>query len=604
AQFASLSPSARLRTLTALIPLLTAPESATVHALLAPPRKRDFLSDLPPELALAVLARLDDPRALCAAQAVSTAWRTLARDDAVWRAMCERQHIAWPEPDDSPFEPDRAPRTWRALFKYYHTTHRNWRTRGTLLRAQRLATPATDPALSTITSSALSRSLLVAGLADARIHIFAAHSGEHVRTLVGHESGVWAVALVASGGALDPRHRARALDAAESAPALGAAESARALDAAESARAESAPLEAPRSAAAIQSHNRAPAGARTADAPHLAHLLPPSLRRALALDAPPRWMDAPASGRADVCGASRGWGQPGSLVVSSGSDKTVRVWDADTGICLYVLRGHASTVRTLRVVHNRPIAVSGARDGAMRVWDIQRGALLRVLTGHTASVRALEICGTEVVSGSYDRTCRLWNIDTGDCLQIFRGHVAQIYCVAYDGARVASGGIDTVVRVWDARDGACVAQLQTHTALVCQLQLSPSLLVSGGADGRRVRVHIAQRIIAHDSSITALQLVCDGRLLATSGNDGRARLWDVARGGRFVRELVDAADGVWGLVFRAEGGAVMCRRAGRMVVEIWRFGGEGGGVREAGEEEGENEGGGGGGSFGMETTPG
>jgi hypothetical protein len=72
-----------------------------------------------------------------------------------------------------------------------------------------------------------------------------------------------------------------------------------------------------------------------------------------------------------------------------------------------VLSGHTSTIRCIRVLHNRPIAVSGSRDGTVRVWDIQRGRALRVLQGHQHSVRCLDVCGNKIVSGSYDTTCRV-----------------------------------------------------------------------------------------------------------------------------------------------------------------------------------------------------
>ena len=75
--------------------------------------------------------------------------------------------------------------------------------------------------------------------------------------------------------------------------------------------------------------------------------------------------------------------------------------------CIYILRGHTSTIRCLRVLHNRPIAVSGSRDTTLRVWDVQRGRLLRTLTGHDESVRCLDVCGNRAVSGSYDCTCRV-----------------------------------------------------------------------------------------------------------------------------------------------------------------------------------------------------
>jgi len=67
--------------------------------------------------------------------------------------------------------------------------------------------------------------------------------------------------------------------------------------------------------------------------------------------------------------------------------------------CIYALAGHTSTIRCIKVLHNRPVAVSGSRDSTVRVWDIQHGRQLRVLAGHTDSVRALDVCGNKLVSG-------------------------------------------------------------------------------------------------------------------------------------------------------------------------------------------------------------
>lgn len=280
--------------------------------------------------------------------------------------------------------------------------------------------------------------------------------------------------------------------------------------------------------------------------------------------------------QSDPCFASEGWGQPNALVVSGGCDKVIRVWDVKSGYCIYTLPGHTSTIRCMRVLHGRPIAVTGSRDGTVRVWDVQRGRAVRCLRGHGGSVRCLDVNGKRAVSGSYDMTCRLWNIDTGECLHDLRGHFSQIYSVAFDGVRVASGGLDTTVRIWDAETGQCTALLQGHTALVCQLQLSPShsLLATGGSDGRVITFSLStylplHRLAAHDSSVTALQF--DGRFLVTGGNDGRVRLFETGSG-RYVRELSEEGECVWKVGYTKDGTcAVMGKRAGKTVMEIWSF---------------------------------
>ena len=280
--------------------------------------------------------------------------------------------------------------------------------------------------------------------------------------------------------------------------------------------------------------------------------------------------------------------------------------------CIYILRGHIATIRCARVLHNRPIVVTGSRDTTVRVWDIQKGRMLRILEGHSNSVRCLDVCGNKVVSGSYDASCRvrplqlslcilmdmvrqIWNVDTGECLHVLSGHEQEIYSVAFDGVRVVSGGMDTTVRVWDAMSGLvhphklivlylgdfnghyrqCVALLQGHTALVCQLQLCPTtgLLATGGSDGRVITFDLhnytsLQRISAHDSSVTSLQF--DSNFLITGGNDGRVRMYET-QSGASVRDLSERCDSVWKVACKGGTCAIMCKRSGKMVIEIWTF---------------------------------
>ncbi|WRT63369.1 uncharacterized protein IL334_000274 [Kwoniella shivajii] len=276
----------------------------------------------------------------------------------------------------------------------------------------------------------------------------------------------------------------------------------------------------------------------------------------------------------DPCGCARGWkGNRNNLVVSAGCDKEVKVWNLDTGELLHSMRGHTSTIRCLKVLDKRPVAISGSRDHTLRVWDIENGHLLHVLAGHEESVRCVEIAGNMAVSGSYDYTARLWNLDTGECAHVLRGHYHQIYSVAFDGQMVVTGSLDSTIRVWSAATGDCLALLQGHTALVGQLQLSSSRLITGGSDGRVIIFDLStlttsHRLCAHDNSVTCLQF--DDRFIVSGGNDGRVKLWDV-KSGRFVRELTRPCDAVWRVGFRSDRVVLLCQREGRTCLEVISF---------------------------------
>lgn len=154
----------------------------------------------------------------------------------------------------------------------------------------------------------------------------------------------------------------------------------------------------------------------------------------------------------------------------------------------------------------------------------------------------------------------------------------------------------------DAYLRACLALLQAHAALVCQLQLSPTMLVTGGSDGRVITFSlpfnfasssppppsqepstppkvfpVIQRLSAHDSSVTGLQL--DSRFLVTGGNDGRVRLFELTpdivanKGERceYVREMCEPSEGVWKVACTRETCVVMSKKADKTWVEIWTF---------------------------------
>ncbi|GAA5964106.1 hypothetical protein JCM21900_004508 [Sporobolomyces salmonicolor] len=482
------------------------------------------------------------------------------------------------------------PFSYKTHFKRAYLTESSWlRGPGRLLSTQMSADDGV------VTSLGFDSEWIVVGMATSKVHVFDARDGRYVRTLEGHELGVWCLTLVSKDGGRR-----------ESDEGLGTGKGRAVDDPYDDAEEEQdAKMASPLGPSSFGSRARGsttrssdffPGDPASGSGPHSApSFFPhptPRRRRSFpsssASSSPPHHA-APEGGmglgaggptgdsaqQAGVCGTARGWGQRGAVVVSGGCDREVRVWEVETGKCLHILRGHTSTVRCMRVLDGRPIAVSGSRDATLRVWNIETGEMVHLLSGHEHSVRCIEIAGNKVVSGSYDATCRLWDVDTGQCLHVFRGHIHQIYAVAFDGIRVVTGSLDSTVRIWSAETGELLALLQGHTSLVGQLQLDPrsNVLVTGGSDGRVIVFSLStfetlHRLCAHDNSVTCLQV--DERFIVTGGNDGRIKLWDF-KTGHFVRELADPCDAVWRVVFRDDKCVTLCRRENKTLMDVRTF---------------------------------
>lgn len=76
-------------------------------------------------------------------------------------------------------------------------------------------------------------------------------------------------------------------------------------------------------------------------------------------------------------------------VLTGSSDKTVRLWDVDTGHCLRTLKDHTESVQTVAWSTDDHRALSGSEDETARLWDVGTGRCLRVLEGHTGYVQSV-----------------------------------------------------------------------------------------------------------------------------------------------------------------------------------------------------------------------
>ena len=75
------------------------------------------------------------------------------------------------------------------------------------------------------------------------------------------------------------------------------------------------------------------------------------------------------------------------LALTASSDKTARVWNADSGKCLQTLSGHEGIVTCVRFTGDYRRVITTSADGTLKVWSVDTGECICTLSGHTCSVR-------------------------------------------------------------------------------------------------------------------------------------------------------------------------------------------------------------------------
>ena len=201
---------------------------------------------------------------------------------------------------------------------------------------------------------------------------------------------------------------------------------------------------------------------------------------------------------------SAAFSQDGKKIITRDSDKTVRIWDAESGEELQRLEGHADSVLSAAFSPDGKKVVTVGEDKTVRTWDVDSGKELQILEGHTDTVlsAAFSPDGKKVVTVGEDKTVRTWDVDSGKELQKFEGHAFRDAVFSPDGKKVVTvtkpetktplikieSIRDVTIRFWDADSGKESKTLKVYEDDSTLFTGKPIKSVVLSPDGRRVVV--------------------------------------------------------------------------------------------------------------------
>jgi platelet-activating factor acetylhydrolase IB subunit alpha len=158
------------------------------------------------------------------------------------------------------------------------------------------------------------------------------------------------------------------------------------------------------------------------------------------------------------------------LMVSGCSDATITVWNLKTKMAMHSLKGHEHVVEAvafkiaardgsdaaLLSKHCEHNFVSGSRDKTVRLWDADKGICLMSLGAHDNWVRGVLLLpsGKHIVSCSDDKSLRVTDVK-GERVQktIVSAHAHFITSVALSPTTMTllTGSVDKSVSVWTTK---------------------------------------------------------------------------------------------------------------------------------------------------------
>eukprot|EP00048_Salpingoeca_helianthica_P017361 m.236855 g.236855 ORF g.236855 m.236855 type:complete len:590 (-) comp20798_c0_seq1:25-1794(-) len=236
----------------------------------------------------------------------------------------------------------------------------------------------------------------------------------------------------------------------------------------------------------------------------------------------------------------------GTHFVSASYDRSMRLWDTETGKCLqrfsnrkipYCVKFHPSEAM-------KHVFICGTQDKKIIAWDSRSGEVVQEYDRHLGAVNTVSFIdeGRRIVSTSDDKSIRLWEWN----VPVDTKHIAEPDMHAMPSAAVhptkkwiCFQSLDNTIQTYAAHDRFRANKKKTFkghlvSAHPCQINFSPcgTYLISGDAEGYLCvwdwkTTKMYSKLKAHDGvCIGAEWNPNEPSKVATCGWDGLIKYWD------------------------------------------------------------------------------
>lgn len=149
----------------------------------------------------------------------------------------------------------------------------------------------------------------------------------------------------------------------------------------------------------------------------------------------------------------------GKWIISSAGDYNkkvgeVKVWETKSGRLVQTIKGLPYPVNAIALCNNNQHLVTAGENGTLKIWDFEKGTEIRDLTEPYTNIETISISddGKYLLTSGENRSIKLWDMESGEKIKTITGHLKAIHSVVFNqGANLfASAGKDLTIKIWKA----------------------------------------------------------------------------------------------------------------------------------------------------------
>ncbi len=278
----------------------------------------------------------------------------------------------------------------------------------------------------------------------------------------------------------------------------------------------------------------------------------------------------------------------GLTAITGSADKTVKVWNLETGQLIRTLTGHSGEISSVAVSPDGNFLAVGISDtprSNIKVWHLPSGKLIHTLIGHNKPVNVVAISPDGRILASGSNKIKIWNLQRGDRVcNLWHSTAVRATAIASDGTILVSGTSDHKIKIWNPQTGEPLHTIMGHKGAVTSLVLCPmaqtqsqgcgQILISGSAD-RTIKIweintgKVLSVLTGHGDEVTSLAISPDGKTLVSGSKDRTIKVWNW-QFGELVQTLVGHDDIVTSVAINADGDRVISGSVDQKLM-VWQL---------------------------------
>eukprot|EP00118_Oscarella_pearsei_P000733 m.5676 g.5676 ORF g.5676 m.5676 type:complete len:316 (+) comp13768_c0_seq1:27-974(+) len=262
------------------------------------------------------------------------------------------------------------------------------------------------------------------------------------------------------------------------------------------------------------------------------------------------------------------------LLATAGYDHTIRFWQAHSGICVKTVQHQDSQVNALSFTPDlRFVAAAGYQH--IRMYDVNSTDPNPVISydGLTKNVTCVgfDVAGKWMFTGGEDKTAKIWDMRASNiqCQRIFQmTDPCTCICLHPNQVQMIIGNQSGAIHLWDIRTDDNEQIVPEPDVGIRSISIDPDAsymaaanndgncyvwsLAGGRSNSDGVLLTPKTKVDCHSRYVLKCQFSPDSCLLATTGADCKAKIWNTADFSLRKTLSTESQKWVWDCAFSAD----------------------------------------------------